>query len=132
MRRLISILSVILILTCFITPILVSSHSGRTDENGGHYDNINGGYHYHHGLPAHEHPNGICPFDYEEEPKKESYVGIIFAIVVTIAYFVLGLITNGKSVEISCKIFFSILYFPFFLLGKIISGICWLYDKINK
>ena len=24
-----------------------SAHSGRTDSNGGHHDNINGGYHYH-------------------------------------------------------------------------------------
>lgn len=37
-------------------------HSGRTDKNGGHHDRIHGGYHYHHGMPAHDHPNGICPY----------------------------------------------------------------------
>lgn len=26
---------------------------------GGHNDRINGGYHYHHGMHAHQHPNGI-------------------------------------------------------------------------
>jgi hypothetical protein len=25
----------------------VNAHSGRTDSKGGHYDRINGGYHYH-------------------------------------------------------------------------------------
>jgi hypothetical protein len=39
------------------------AHGGRTDTRGGHYDRINGGYHYHHGEYAHQHPNGICPFD---------------------------------------------------------------------
>ena len=44
-------------------------HGGRTDSKGGHRDKKNGGYHYHHGEPAHEHPNGVCeydPYDYEE------------------------------------------------------------------
>jgi len=43
------------------------AHSGRTDSSGGHKDNNNisglGYYHYHHGKPAHLHPNGICPFE---------------------------------------------------------------------
>lgn len=42
------------------------AHSGRTDPSGGHRDNRNvsglGYYHYHHGYPAHLHPNGICPY----------------------------------------------------------------------
>lgn len=44
------------------------AHSGRTDANGGHYDHSTGEYHYHHGYPAHQHPNGICP--YEESPQE--------------------------------------------------------------
>lgn len=44
-------------------PTIVFSHSGRTDAQGGHYDHFNGEYHYHHGEEAHQHPNGICPFD---------------------------------------------------------------------
>lgn len=42
------------------------AHSGRTDSSGGHRDNKNvsglGSYHYHHGYPAHLHPNGVCPY----------------------------------------------------------------------
>ncbi len=38
------------------------AHSGKTDANGGHWDNSTGEYHYHHGYSAHQHPNGICPY----------------------------------------------------------------------
>ena len=37
-------------------------HSGGTDAQGGHHDRKNGGYHFHHGKPAHQHPNGVCPY----------------------------------------------------------------------
>lgn len=37
-------------------------HSGRTDSKGGHYDRSTGEYHYHHGLPPHDHPGGVCPY----------------------------------------------------------------------
>lgn len=50
----------------FVFTILcvnVYAHSGRTDGAGGHNDNITGGYHYHHGYPEHQHPNGVCPYD---------------------------------------------------------------------
>ena len=47
-----------------IIPLLSFSHSGRTDSRGGHNDNINGGYHYHHGCSAHSHSGG-CPYEYE-------------------------------------------------------------------
>ena len=59
-------------LSIFITFILTFSmaaygHSGRTDGSGGHKDNKNksglGYYHYHHGLSAHLHDNGVCPYD---------------------------------------------------------------------
>lgn len=46
--------------------ITAEAHSGRTDANGGHHDYKNksglGSYHYHHGYPAHLHPNGVCPY----------------------------------------------------------------------
>ena len=48
----------------FIIPLLSFSHGGRTDSRGGHNDNINGGYHYHHGCSAHSHSGG-CPYEYE-------------------------------------------------------------------
>ncbi|MEY8352130.1 YHYH domain-containing protein [Lachnospiraceae bacterium 54-53] len=47
--------------------IIAEAHSGRTDSQGGHHDNKNksglGSYHYHHGYPAHLHPNGVCPYE---------------------------------------------------------------------
>ena len=50
----------------------VFAHSGRTDNDGGHWDNINksglGSYHYHcNGYLPHLHSNGICPYNGEEE-----------------------------------------------------------------
>lgn len=59
----------IIIVTLLILLCSVSfAHSGRTDANGGHYDHSTGEYHYHHGHPAHQHPNGICPYD--ESPQE--------------------------------------------------------------
>lgn len=48
------------ILICL--SISAFGHSGKTDSKGGHRDNISGGYHYHHGMPAHQHPNGVCSY----------------------------------------------------------------------
>ena len=45
----------------FILPVSALAHPGGTDANGGHYED--GEYHYHHGYPAHQHTNGICPYD---------------------------------------------------------------------
>lgn len=74
MRYLISILAFI----CLVLSIsfVSSAHSGRTDSAGGHYDNSTGEYHYHHGYPAHQHPNGICPYEDNEENNdyQDSYV----------------------------------------------------------
>lgn len=61
----------ILLITLFSTPI-VSAHSGRTDSNGGHYDTSTGEYHYHHGYPAHQHPNGKCPYEYDDKTDHSS------------------------------------------------------------
>lgn len=40
------------------------AHSGGTDSQGGH--NGPDGYHYHHGYPPHQHPNGECPYDFQD------------------------------------------------------------------
>lgn len=45
----------------FILPVSALAHPGGTDANGGHYDGSE--YHYHHGYPAHQHTNGVCPYD---------------------------------------------------------------------
>ena len=54
------------IILLFIFPLTSFAHSGRTDSQGGHRDNKNKSglesYHYHHGMEAHLHPNGVCPY----------------------------------------------------------------------
>ncbi len=52
--------------------IISSFHGGRTDSSGGHRDNINGGYHYHHGCAAHSHSGG-CRYDYKDCERNYSY-----------------------------------------------------------
>ena len=42
---------------------VASAHPGRTDGRVGHYNSATGEYHYHHGYSAHQHPNGICPYE---------------------------------------------------------------------
>lgn len=49
------------ILVLLLIP--VSAHSGGTDAAGGHYNHSTGEYHYHHGHPAHQHINGVCPYE---------------------------------------------------------------------
>ena len=62
MKKIISILAIVLFLFCFIT-FASFAHSGGTDSNGGHTDSSTGEYHYHHGYPAHQHPGGKCPYE---------------------------------------------------------------------
>lgn len=58
-------LCAILAIALFTVPSF--AHSGRTDEFGGHYDRSTGEYHYHHGYPAHQHENGVCPYDFDDQ-----------------------------------------------------------------
>lgn len=52
------------IVLAFTFLIPLSAHRGMTDENGGHWDNSTGEYHYHcGGNPAHDHYGGVCPYD---------------------------------------------------------------------
>lgn len=63
-------LLIIILFSLFVVPCL--AHSGRTDSHGGHHVSATGEYHYHcGGHPAHQHKNGVCPYDTEaeEEPK---------------------------------------------------------------
>lgn len=62
-----------LVFLVFSTTTIAFAHSGRTDSNGGHHDYKNksglGSYHYHHGMGAHLHPNGVCPYGYNSQPE---------------------------------------------------------------
>lgn len=53
-----------LIISCSTT---LYAHPGRTDSNGGHRNSSTGEYHYHHGYSAHQHDNGICPYDFDNK-----------------------------------------------------------------
>ena len=53
------------------------AHGGRTDYKGGHSDGL-GGYHYHHGYPAHDHydmdGDGTvdCPYNFDDKTNHEN------------------------------------------------------------
>ena len=51
----------LLALLLLLLPVSTLASPGNTDANGGHYEHATGLYHYHHGYPAHQHENGICP-----------------------------------------------------------------------
>lgn len=53
----------IFLVSSLLFTVISRGHSGRTDGQGGHRDNISGGYHFHHGESAHQHINGECPYD---------------------------------------------------------------------
>ena len=61
MKKFLSLVITILFIFS-LCSFVVFAHSGRTDSNGGHFDSSTGEYHYHHGYPAHQHPNGVCPY----------------------------------------------------------------------
>lgn len=48
---------------CLLLLIPTSAHSGGTDSSGGHTDHSTGEYHYHHGYSAHQHIDGVCPYN---------------------------------------------------------------------
>ena len=60
-------------LLCFaFVTVDALAHAGKTDANGGHYDYSTGQYHYHHGYEAHQHRNGICPYDFDDRTGRNS------------------------------------------------------------
>lgn len=54
-----------------LLTIGVLAHSGGTDSSGGHWNHSTGEYHYHHGKPAHQHYEGVCPYSAEESTPSE-------------------------------------------------------------
>lgn len=60
------------LLICLLIPVTASAHPGRTDANGGHTDHSTGEYHYHHGYEAHQHPDGVCPYDFDDRTGQNS------------------------------------------------------------
>lgn len=68
MKKLIYFTVAIILLSCNC----VFAHRGRTDADGGHYERSTGEYHYHHGYSAHQHPNGVCPYDISQSKVSSS------------------------------------------------------------
>lgn len=54
------------VLIACASVIICFAHPGGTDSEGGHYDSSAGEYHYHHGYSAHQHEDGICPYEPSE------------------------------------------------------------------
>lgn len=65
-QKSLKLITLTITLTILSNSLTSFAHSGRTDANGGHKDNKNvsglGSYHYHHGIEAHLHPGGVCPY----------------------------------------------------------------------
>lgn len=68
------------------------AHSGRTDGQGGHHDRKNGGYHFHHGMGPHQHPNGVCIYSRSDSTtaKKENFFRRHPVLVTFGAVFLVG------------------------------------------
>lgn len=60
------------LLLLILMPVTAFAHPGRTDSSGGHYNRSTGEYHYHHGYPAHDHTNGVCPYDFDDKTGSSS------------------------------------------------------------
>ncbi len=83
MKRFLCLLLCLLLLI----PTLVYGHSGRTDANGGHWDRKYGtGYHYHHGYPAHQHPNGVCPYEQPQQTQDSEEIKAIQKKLMDLGY----------------------------------------------
>lgn len=124
-----ALITFLCVIIALCIPLSSSSHSGKTDGNGGHYDSSTGEYHYHHGYPAHQHKNGVCPYNYNENAttsangSSQDTPWYVYAIIVAvvIALFLLDLKFNGKVTTFLVFAAFNILLSPFFLIGWIIK-----------
>ena len=97
-----AMLSVLFLATSFTAW----GHPGRTDSSGGHYDRSTGEYHYHHGYPAHQHPGGVCPYDFDDKTESTSSLGM-----------------KSASDKVKYVMSFSSSYFIVFVAGAVISAI---------
>lgn len=87
MRRAIAVL---LLVSALLIGLLLSAsaHSGNTDSEGGHYNNAAGEYHYHHGRPAHSHPNGACPYEQEDKRVTDGGVWILALVAIGVVLYI--------------------------------------------
>lgn len=65
----------LIVFSCIASLSVAFAHSGSLDSKGGHYNHSTGEYHYHHGYSAHEHTNGVCPFNFDDRTGWNSGTG---------------------------------------------------------
>lgn len=108
---------------------LVYAHPGRTDENGGHYDRSTGEYHYHHGYPAHQHENDVCPYDYDDNTDHQNTTvssdnsdetGASSKIITFLEEYDFA---TATIIVLKCLgIIFVIIFLPLFIILKLIKS----------
>lgn len=124
-KRIIGITVLTTVLLSF--SIATYAHSGDTDSAGGHYDHSTGVYHYHHGKPAHQHINGVCP--YEKNTKTNSIAEsttLVSADTITVQNTTRKNTETSKSSVQSPLIFSSLITAAAF--AAIIFGGMWLIE----
>ena len=121
MKKIILLLAIALLLTCFIT-IITSAHSGGTDSSGGHTDHSTGEYHYHHGYSAHQHPNGVCPYQNDDgKENSDNAIMIVFMALITALTATAWLVSLSEVIKNeTCQ---NILQVVAYLL-TILCGLC--------
>ena len=60
-----------ILLLLVLTVIPAYAHPGSLDDKGGHTDSATGEYHFHHGYPAHQHTNGQCPYNFDDQTNRD-------------------------------------------------------------
>jgi hypothetical protein len=124
---------VLVLIFVFLFSFQVYAHSGGTDSAGGHYDHYNNEYHYHHGNPAHDHPDGECPYFKNKSDSNESeqfgFWASLFisafagwlggALLLSVLFFPLSLFfydflaEHLELIQLICSILVSIAMFVF-------------------
>ena len=130
------IIAVLLVLLAFAAPVF--AHSGRTDSNGGHYDNSSGEYHYHHGYPAHQHTNGKCPYNFKNKitynngsknvtTEKKTEKKFDLPVFETLGWIILYVISwmillyvhsEGDTISMILQVFLTVVFHIGFFIGK--------------
>lgn len=107
----------VLILSCCS---VVYAHPGRTDSSGGHYNRSTGEYHYHHGYPAHQHENGVCPYDSKSKTSPNAGTRKPNSSRMTVEKSTISFLSENTSAESFFACIFSslLLLLPLFILYK--------------
>lgn len=72
MKRKAAVFIAAFLMVSLSASVVVHAHTGGTDSQGGHYNHSTGEYHFHHGYPAHQHTNGVCPYDFVDKSGQNS------------------------------------------------------------